>query len=192
MARRSADPHPPGEGSYRQFNASEMRRLLSEVDEELRAVDAEPAHLLIAGGASMLSRRASRVTGDVDVVSEGMSEAVRRASQAVAARHNLAPDWINDGAKGLAVNLPADTQPVFSGSCLVVESVGPRYILAMKLTAARPEDLADCVHLIQELGISSHEDLLYLIEQALRPPREPTVKMAYFARDALSAAKRDT
>ncbi len=192
MARRSTGSRPPGEGLYRQFNAAEMRQLLSEVDDELQAVNAEPAHLLIAGGASMLSRRVSRVTGDVDVVSEGMSKAVRRASQTVAARHNLAPDWINDGAKGLAVSLPADTEPVFSGSCLVVESVGPKHILAMKLAAARPEDLEDCVHLIQEIGISSHDELLDLIERALRPPREPTIKMAYFARDALAAAQRDT
>ena len=87
--------------------------------------------------------------------------------------------------------LPPDTRPVFSGACLVVESVGPQYILAMKLAAARPEDLADCAYLIAELGIGTHDELLDLIEQALRPPRTRTPKMSYFAQDALEAAESD-
>ena len=190
MAEAGADPNTEAaaEFSYRRFNAAEMLQLFAEVDEELQAVGAPPVRLEIAGGASMLLRRGSRVTGDVDVVSEGMNDLVRRAARLVADRHNLAPDWLNDGDKGLAVALPPDTQTVFSGSCLGIESVGPEYLLAMKLTAARPEDLADCVFLIAELGVYSHDELLDLIERALRPPRMPTAKMGYFAQEALAAA----
>ena len=190
MAEAGADPNTEtaAESSYRRFNAAEMLQLFAEVDEELQAMDAPPVRLAIAGGASMLLRRGSRVTGDVDVVSEGMNDLVRRAARLVADRHNLAPDWLNDGVKGLAVALPPDTQTVFSGSCLGIESVGPEYLLAMKLTAARPEDLADCVFLITELGACSHDELLDLIERALRPPRIPTAKMGYFAQEALTAA----
>lgn len=185
------DPGTAGteEPFYRQFGSAEMLRLFAEVDDELQALNALPVRLAIAGGASMVLRRGSRVTGDVDVVSEGMNDLVRRAAVTVAERHNLAQDWINDGVKGLGVALPLDAQPVFSGTCLTVESVGPKYLLAMKLTAARPEDLADCAHLIAELGIGSHDELLDLIEQALRPPRVPTAKMGYFAEEALSTAR---
>ena len=184
------DPGAAGieEPSHRQFGSVEMLRLFAEVDEELQVLDAPPVSLAIAGGASMALRRGSRVTGDVDVVSEGMNDLVRRAAATVAERHHLAQDWLNDGVKGLGVALPLDAQPVFSGTCLTVESVGPKYLLAMKLTAARPEDLEDCAHLIAELGIRSHDELLDLIEQALRPPRAPTAKMGYFAKEALSAA----
>lgn len=188
------DPGAAGteEPSHRQFGSAEMLRLFAEVDDALQVLDAPPVHLAIAGGASMSLRRASRVTGDVDVVSEGMNDLLRRAAATVAERHNLTRDWINDGVKVLGVALPMDIQPVFSGTCLTVESVGPKYLLAMKLTAARPEDLADCAHLIAELGIHSHEELLDLIEQALRPPRAPTAKMGYFAKEALLVARPDT
>ena len=193
MSDPGSDPSTAGidEPCYRQFGSAEMLRLFAEVDEELQALHAPPVRLAIAGGASMVLRRGSRVTGDVDVVSEGMNDLVRRAAVTVAERHGLAQDWINDGVKGLGVALPLDPQPVFSGACLTVESVGPRYLLAMKLTAARPEDLADCAHLIAELGIRSHDELLDLIEQALRPPRAPTAKMGYFAEEALAAAQSD-
>ena len=50
---------------------------------------------MIAGGAAIALRVPSRVTGDVDVVSEGMPAAVRRAAERVASRHGLRPDWIN-------------------------------------------------------------------------------------------------
>ena len=59
----------------------------------------------------------------------------------------------------------------------------------MKLTAARPEDLPDCVYLINELGVRDIDTLLDLIEQALPPPRTPTAKMQYFTQEALEAAR---
>ena len=46
-------------------------------------------------------------------------------------RHGLRPDWINDAAKLKTVAVAADPEPVFEGARLVVESAGPRYILAM-------------------------------------------------------------
>ena len=174
---------------YRQFDAAEILAYFAELDEELQTLGSPPVHLVIVGGASVALRRSSRVTGDVDVVSEGMNDLVRRAARAVAERHNLAPDWLNDGVKGLAVALPVDAQQAFAGGCLVVESVGPEYLLAMKLTAARPEDLPDCVYLINELGVRDIDTLLDLIEQALPPPRTPTAKMQYFTQEALEAAR---
>ena len=93
MTDSDVDPNAPrGEGRYRQFDAAEMLQFLAEVDEELQALHAPPVRLVITGGASMVLRRGSRVTGDVDVVSEGMNDVVRLAARTVAERHNLAPD----------------------------------------------------------------------------------------------------
>lgn len=58
---------------YRRFNAQEMLEYLAEVDEELVLAGADPVHLVAVGGAAMMTRRASRMTGDIDIVSEGMS-----------------------------------------------------------------------------------------------------------------------
>ena len=140
------------------------------------------------GGAAVALRVPNRVTVDVDVVSEGMPMALRRAAERVAARHGLRPDWVNDGAKAKTVSVRAEPEVVFEGANLVVESASPRYLLAMKLTAARPVDKADCVMLAQTLGIDNADDLLDLIEQA--PPQGAlrTVTMRYFAEEVAQQA----
>ena len=128
------------------FTADQLPALLSELDAEFASEILDtPGRIVIAGGAAIALRVPSRVTGDVDVVSEGMPAAVRRAAERVASRHGLRPDWINDAAKLKTVAVAADPEPVFEGARLVVESAGPRCILAMKLVSARPVDKADCV-----------------------------------------------
>ena len=56
---------------YREFNAHQMREYLAEVDEELVLAEADPVLLVAVGGAAMLTRLASRITSDIDIVSEG-------------------------------------------------------------------------------------------------------------------------
>ena len=60
----------------------------------MAAANCAPVHLVTVGGAPMLTRVPGRLTGDIDVVSEGMNNALREACEVVAARHHLAPDWI--------------------------------------------------------------------------------------------------
>ena len=124
-------------GGYGRFGANEMPALLSEVDEIMAAANCAPVHLVTVGGAPMLTRVPGRLTGDIDVVSEGMNNALREACEVVAARHHLAPDWINDGVKGFAVSLDVQPERVFTGECLILDSAGPRYLLAMKLQSGR-------------------------------------------------------
>ena len=85
---------------YHRFSAREMYSLLKEVDETMAASGCAPVHLVAIGGAPMLTRVPGRQTGDIDIVSEGLNNDLRKASRTVASRHNLAPDWINDGVKG--------------------------------------------------------------------------------------------
>lgn len=173
------------------FDGEQLMELLAELDAELGAHSAGtgPYRIAIAGGAAMALRLSDRLTGDVDVVSEGMHPDVRRAAQTVASRHDLRPDWINDAAKLKTVSVEADLEPVYVGANLVVESVGARYLLAMKLASARVVDKADCVALATELGIQSLEELLDVVEAALPNQRHRTVKMRYFAQEVIEAAQ---
>ena len=112
------DSRLPSLSAYRRFDFREMTEFLAEVDSEMAAAGSGQVHLMAVGGAAMLTRRATRLTGDIDIVSEGMSDDVRRACEVVAARHGLAPDWINDGAKGMAVAVALVPERIFTGKCL--------------------------------------------------------------------------
>ena len=182
---------PARDSEYVGFTAVQLPALLSELDAELASENLDtPCRIVIAGGAAIALRVPSRVTGDVDVVSEGMPAAVRRAAERVASRHGLRPDWINDAAKLKTVAVATDPEPVFEGARLVVESASPRYILAMKLVSARPVDKADCVALVKELGIDHVDALLGLIEEAVPWKPNRTVTMRYFAEEVVEEAAR--
>ncbi|WP_420610612.1 hypothetical protein [Candidatus Poriferisodalis sp.] len=115
---------------------------------------AEVLHLHVAVGAVIAPKTDARLTSDVDVVSEAMTEQLRRAVAVVSERHpGLRRDWLNDGAKPQRVNLPMEPERIYTGSCLVVDSAGDRYVLAMKLASGRPIDEADCELLIRSLAI---------------------------------------
>ena len=180
--------HSPG-GSL--FDAAAMLDYFAQLDELLaHADDTAPAHLHIAGGAVIATKSDARVTADVDVVSEGMTEPLRRAVAEVSRRNpGLRPDWLNDGAKLKRVRLPMEPERIYTGRCLVIDSAGDRYILAMKLASGRPNDEADCELLIRSLGIRSHAELLDLIEQAI-PTHLQTPAMGHFAAECLHRANR--
>ncbi len=131
---------------------------LADVDRQLRISAAESIHLLVGGGVAMFSRRPGRVTGDMDVISEGMTETFRHIVGKVAQKHGLASDWINEASKIFNVALTTTTEPVFRGSHLIVDAVGPRYLLAMKLDSRRRKDRQDTIQLIRELDIRSADE----------------------------------
>lgn len=182
----SAEPDPPAA-----FDAAQMLGYLAEVDELLvKAGTPHPLHLYIAGGAVVAVKTGLRLTGDVDVVSEGMTPQLRAAVEEVSKRHRgLRSDWINDGAKLKRVNVPLEPERIFTGHRLIVDSAGDRYVLAMKLISHRQVDEADCEMLIRALGIRSQAELLDLIEQAV-PAQHQSPAAAYFAADRLDNAYR--
>ena len=176
-------------GGFATFDGRDLRNLFGEVDAELSAAGSGAVHrVVIVGGAAVALAVPGRVTGDVDVVSEGMPAELRLAAERVAARHNLRPDWINDAAKAKTVAIAAEPMQVFEGRWLIVESASPRYILAMKLASARPIDHDDCVALVREVGIHQVGQLLDLIAEALPWTSRRTVTMRYFAESVIEAA----
>ena len=65
------------------------------------------------------------------------SDIVRQAASAVAAREGLAEDWLNDAVKGFLPGPDPDAQRFYASDSLIVDVASPRYLLAMKLFAAR-------------------------------------------------------
>jgi len=182
----SAEPDPPTA-----FDAAPSLGFLAEVGELLvKAGTPHALHLHVAGGAVIAAKTDSRLSGDVDVVAEEMTPQLRAAVEEVSRRHRgLRSDWLNDGAKLKRVNVPGEPGRIFTGRRLIVDSVGDRYVLAMKLLSHRHVDEADCEMLIRSLGITSRAELLDLIEQA-NPAQDRSPAAAYFAADRLDNAYR--
>ena len=185
MAFAERDAQPAGV----LFTATELLGYFAELDDALADEGvSEALHLYVAGGAVIAAKTDARLTSDVDVVSEGMTEQLRRVVAVVSERHpGLRSDWLNDGAKLMRVNLQMEPERIYTGRCLVVDSAGDRYVLAMKLASGRPIDEADCELLIRSLSIRDESELLDLLEQAI-PDRLKNPAMAYFAAERLRDA----
>lgn len=175
----------PGQGY---FNASRLGDLLDEVDRELGAGD--PIEVVACGGAALVLKYDIRSTGDVDVVSEPFPEELRGAVQEVGERNGLPEAWMNDAAKIATPKLPVRPELVYDGERLKMYSPGPHFLLAMKLFAGRDRDMDDAVLLIREIGFTSAEDLLDLLEDSYRHTQLPPAR-EYFARRAYQLAEQD-
>lgn len=169
-----------------QFDGATLLGLLAEVDAELpQGVDVEVAAV---GGGVLAIRWDDRMTADLDVVSESMPPELRSAAAAVADRHALRPDWINDAAKIKTPNVDPQLELLYAGDRLTVYGAGPRYLLATKLFAARAHDFDDAVRLAAETGITKPEEMLDLLSAAY-PHRLLTPRIEYNTREVARAVQ---
>lgn len=136
------------------------------LDEEL-GKSAVRGEIFVVGGAAMaLAYDTRRSTVDVDAVFAPSSE-VRTAAARVAQRMDLEPDWLNDAAKAF---LPGDDPAriaVYEGTNLGVAAASPRFLLTMKLLAARVErDVDDIKALYRLCGFTTADQGLELVRHA--------------------------
>jgi hypothetical protein len=148
---------------------------LHALDEELGSRGVR-ANVFVVGGAAMaIAYDARRSTADVDAVFAPADE-VRHAATVVADRLGIPDDWLNDGAKGFMPGDDPGRVTVFEGSHLQVTAASPRYLLAMKLLAARAERDRDDIRVLYGLcGFTTAEEGLAVVEAAypqhVIPPR---------------------
>ena len=110
-----------------------------------------------------LAYDARRATVDVDATFLPAVE-VRQAARRVADELGLEPDWL-DGAKAFMPGNDPDQVSVFQGDNLSVAAASPRYLLAMKLLAARVDRDQDDIRALYKLcGFTTAEDGLHLLE----------------------------
>ena len=122
---------------------------LRALSEEIPLSEPPPEILLMGGAAIVLLYGARESTRDVDAILPNPS--FREAAKRVAGRLGLPPDWLNDGAKGYAHGrAPGDI--VFQAPSLIVRSLAPQQLLAMKLCAWRDDlDISDARLLLSKI-----------------------------------------
>jgi hypothetical protein len=141
-----------------------LLRAFVALDEELGAVGVRAEVFVVGGAAMALAYDARRSTVDVDAIFVPSSQ-VREAAQRVAVRLGIEPDWLNDGAKGFMPGTDRHSVGVFEGEYLSVAAASPRYLLAMKLLAARLDRDQDDIRTLYELcGFTTAEEGLQLVE----------------------------
>ncbi|HWG99252.1 MAG TPA: DUF6036 family nucleotidyltransferase [Pilimelia sp.] len=154
-----------------------IRQLFDELSEELTRRGSRAEVFLVGGAALALAYDARRATRDVDAVFQPKEE-VYAAAAVVAARHDLPADWLNDSVKGF---LPGDdprARPVYESDALRVDVASPEYLLAMKLLAARDQDVDDIVLLYRMCGFTTASQGLDLVE-SVYPGRTVAPKVQF-------------
>src|SRR5437899_608826 len=122
--------------------AEEIKRYLTQLNEELRSMDVKGEICLYGGAVMALAYNARPDTKDVDAIFQPAAK-IREAAAKVARAHELRPDWLNDAVKGFLV--PHKQRMFLDLSNLKVFVPEPDYLLAMKAISARHDtmDAAD-------------------------------------------------
>jgi hypothetical protein len=152
-----------------QVNAAEIKRYLSELNEELHSMDVKGEICLYGGAVMALVYDARPDTKDVHAIFRPSAQ-IREAAARVAKANNLRPDWLNDAVKGFLV--PHKQRILFDFSNLKIFAPEPDYLLAMKAISARPDttDAADVRLLIDLLQMKTANQVLDIVEKYY--PRE--------------------
>lgn len=153
----------------------EILHALRALDEELGRMGIRGEVFVVGGAAMALAYDVRRSTVDVDAVFAPSAD-VRKASRDVADHLGLESDWLNDAAKAFLPGDDPNRIGVYEGPHLSVAAASPRFLLAMKLLAARVErDTDDIKALYKMCGLETAEDGMDLVEQAypaaIIPPR---------------------
>lgn len=158
-----------------------IEQALARLDEVLDHEHVRAEALVVGGAAMTLLFPTRRSTVDVDAVFAPAQ--VRDAAYAVAEELGLPNDWLNDGVKGFLVGDDPSAKVAFAGTALLVRVASPRYLLAMKLAAARtPIDADDILILAEHLGITSAEEALEIVTEYY-PPSQLLPKTRFLAEE---------
>ncbi len=144
----------------RQLSRDDLRSLLQQLSDRLTAQGIR-ADLFIVGGAAMaLAYNTRRATVDIDAVFEPKTRVYEAAAE-VAADNDLPNDWLNDAVKGLLPGADADAVDIMDLPGLRVQVASPRYLLALKVAAARVDRDSDDIQVLAGLcGLTSADEIL--------------------------------
>jgi hypothetical protein len=147
----------------------DIRALLDDLSQELAARGTRAELFLVGGAALAVAYDATRNPGPrrcVHALRRGTAGRVSSGGTR-GARGGLAERRGEDAVKGFLPGPDPDAQRFYSSDSLIVDVASPRYLLAMKLFAARAEiDADDIILLYRQLGFTTVDEGLDLVEQA--------------------------
>ncbi len=160
------------------LDAGRLRSLLTELGERLDR-RGMAAQLFVVGGAAMaLAFNRERVTRDIDAVFEPKSVIYEVAGR-MAEQRGLDQNWLNDAVKGFLPGEDPGAILHFERPGLAVRIASPRYLLAMKVMAARVErDEDDIRRLFEVCAFRTAREGLELVEEVY-PHIEVQPKVRY-------------
>ena len=202
-------PIPPD----RQLDATDIGYLFDCLSSHLHEAGSTGHHLMIAGGAALALMWADRTTHDVDVLEHRFrapphhQDAERRtaavdfismrfpaelatAARRVAEAEGLPRNWLNGAVAIFTPGCDLHPQVLHQSDCLTIEAPSARVLLAMKLHAARDQDLQDAARLARYTATTDPEQLLDLVANAYGTDAA-TSHTAIFADRAVALALRD-
>lgn len=161
------------------MESHDIENYLAELGTELSSRGIKkPVRMMLIGGAYMLLlANAPRTTNDIDIfwleedALEQTLNPLRESVQAITKRNGLEPHWFNY----LTQLLMQDEIIVPDGKLwkrfgpLYIYVPPKKYILALKIMAARDKDLEDCAILLPQTTIKTRQQTQQLLEQYILP-----------------------
>ena len=137
------------------LDAGQIRDLLNELDQRLRAADIAATIYLVGGAAiSLQLPDTQRRTQDIDGITttEGVAAIVRE----MAAERGLPENWLNGSARPYVPSPPPGALDAPAEAGLHIELAPLNHLLAMKLAAGRVRDRADISSIAMALGVDAN------------------------------------
>ncbi len=136
----------------------------------------QPVRILMVGGAFMLTQLHNRPsTQDIDVLLKDITDPAgsplyqtfKSAVRAVASNRHLPTTWLNDViGEALRNNGTVPEGTLWRTYGMLEIYIPPKeYMLALKLLAGRPRDIADIQALSQQLAITSREQAQQVVDR---------------------------
>ncbi len=146
------------------MTAEEIKKYLSELNDELALQNVKGEICLYGGAVMCLVFKARPATKDVDAIFEPV-KIIRGIISRIAERHGLRQDWLNFAVKMFVVE--HQKKILFDFPSLKVYVPTADYLLAMKVLAARAdtEDVSDIKFLANELKISKISQIMEIVRK---------------------------
>jgi hypothetical protein len=159
--------------SEKQLHRATVVRALQVLGAELAGQGVRGQIFLVGGEAIAFAYSQGRVTDDVAAVFEPTA-LIHQAAAKVAKELGLSDDWLNAGVTALLSSPDPSAVPLPVIEGIEVSTASPRYLLALKLRAARwGEDDAEIVTLLRQAGIAGLGEAVDLLQQLFagwKPP----------------------